>query len=78
MIVFYVLDMKAGFETFLHEQFNFICILSVITNIVIIILTHHTILKTPIQTFLSFNLGILLISSIILITGSRHGYFRHK
>lgn len=76
MLVFFVLDLKAGFESSIHEDFNFVCILSVIINFITIILTHLTIISNPLPTFLSFNIGILIATLMILISGARHGYFK--
>jgi len=75
-VVFFLLDWKSGFVSKWHEQLNLICILCIIVNYLIIILTHHVILEKPIQMFYAFNGGIFAVSILILINGIKHGYFR--
>lgn len=75
MIAFFVIDLKTGFESFYHRQFNLACILAVIANFVLIILTHHLIITKPIPMFFTFNSIIFITNLIILTTLGRHGHF---
>lgn len=76
MVVFIVADWKAGFVSRWHEQLNFICILCLMVNYVLIILTHHTVLKKPIPMFITFNGTVLAVTILILINCIKHGYFK--
>lgn len=75
-VVYFLLDWKSGFINKWHEQLNLICILCVIVNYIIIILTHHVILTKPIPMFFAFNGGIFAVTILILINGVKHGYFK--
>lgn len=74
MVVFTFADIKAGFVSYLHEQFNNICILSVVINFILIILTHHTILQNPIPMFFAFNGSVFAVTVMIGFSIIRHGY----
>lgn len=76
MLIFFVADLKYGFDNWLHAQLNFICILSVIINFILIILTHHVILKTPVEMFFVFNGSIFATTAMILICSTKYGYHR--
>jgi hypothetical protein len=79
MTVFYVADWKCGFVNKYHEHFNFICILCVIVNYIIIILTHHTVIHNdkPQQLFWAFNGGVFAVTVLIVINFLKHGYHRN-
>lgn len=72
MVVFYLIDRSAGFVSYFHKQFNLLCILSVIVNYVIIILTHHKILEKPIPIFYAFNCGIFLATVMVVKSMIKH------
>lgn len=74
MVGFTFADIKAGFVSYLHEQFNNICILSVVINFILIILTHHTILQNPIPMFFAFNGSVFAVTVMIGFSIIRHGY----
>jgi cytochrome c biogenesis factor len=73
-LIFFLLDIKSGFVSFIHKQFNLILILCVIINYVIIILTHHTILQNPKPMFWAFNGSVFAVTLIIGSSILRHGY----
>lgn len=76
MFIFIISDWKSGFVNDFHKQFNFICILSLIVNYIIIILTHHKIILSPLPEFFAFNGGVLAVTLIIVERGVRHGIFK--
>lgn len=76
MLLFFLIDNKIGIRSFLHEQFNILCIISVIFNYIIAILCYHKILYNPMTVFVSFNGGILIATIMVLISGGRHGIFK--
>jgi len=78
MTVFYVADWKAGFVNRYHEHINFICILCVLVNYLIIILTHHTVLhqNKPIELFYAFNGSVFAVTVLIVINFIKHGYYK--
>lgn len=78
MIIFFMIDMKFGLSVGFHEQFNDLCVISVIVNFIIIICTHEKLLIEPSPTFFSFNGGMLIATIMILISCWRHGYFSKK
>ena len=80
MIVFYVWNSKRDIENYYHYELNNICILTVIINYVLIImtLTSKVFLDNPIKTFLSFNFVIAAISIAVLYWGYFYGYFKTK
>lgn len=66
----YLLDRKMGIVSFIHEQFNFLLILCVLINYVLIILTRHCIIDTNWKPmFWSFNGGVLFVTISVLING---------
>lgn len=75
-LLFVLADWKSGFVSRWHEQINFICILCLIVNYILIILTHHTILLKPLPMFYAFNGGVLAVTVAILINGVKHGIFK--
>ena len=75
MVMFFIADWKSGFVNYIHEQFNLLCILCVIVNYILIILTHHIILTSPIPMFFAFNGGVCLVTMMIFISGIRHKTF---
>lgn len=78
MIVFFTADIKAGFVSNYHKQFNFLCILSVIINYILIILIHLTIIKSAAPMLLLFN-GLVFAVTIMIGTNMRkYGYFKKK
>jgi hypothetical protein len=76
MTLFYLTDWKVGFVNKYHEQVNFICILCVLVNYVLIILTHHTVITSPISMFYAFNGGVFAVTVLIVINFIKHGYYR--
>lgn len=77
MTLFYLTDWKVGFVNKYHEQINFICILCVLVNYILIILTHHTIITRPIDMFFAFNGGVFVVTILIVINFIKHGYHKH-
>lgn len=75
MLLFYFIDLKTGFESEWHHQFNTICFMVVILNYVLIIFNHHGLLTDPINKFWCFNGSVIVTSIVILISGGRHGTF---
>lgn len=75
MLVFAILDLKAGFVNFIHQQFNLICFMCLIINYIIIILTHHVILKNTDPLFYAFNGGVFAVTIAVLINGIKHDIF---
>lgn len=75
MLLFYFIDLKTGFESGWHEQFNNICFLVVILNYVLIIFSHHGLLTEPVTMFLCFNGAVIATSLFLLISGGRHDVF---
>lgn len=72
-IILYVSDNKLGIVNFIHEQFNFLLILCVIINYVLIILTHHCLIDGNWkQMFWSFNGAIFVVTMLILYSIKRH------
>lgn len=76
MIVFFLIDLKTGFESIWHKQFNLIAILCVIINYIIIILNHHGLLCDSIGVFWIFNGSVFVTSLMILTSGIHHGIFK--
>jgi hypothetical protein len=76
-IVFFLIDSKAGFVNIYHKQFNFLLILCVIVNYIIIILTHYGILdgNRPIPVFYSFNGSVFAITLIIFERSIKYKVF---
>lgn len=72
MIVFYLLDKSSGFDNWLHKELNKICIFCVLINYVLIILTHHTVLKNEMTELIAFNAAIFVTTLMILISAIRH------
>lgn len=75
MLLFYWIDLKTGFESEWHREFNSICFWVVIINYVLIIFNHHELLTDPIIKFWCFNGSVIVTSIVILISGGRHGTF---
>lgn len=59
-----------------NEQLNKMIFFVILSNFILIILTHHRILTQAPPMFLSFNGLIFAVTSIIGITGYNHGYFK--
>lgn len=76
MLVFCVTDWKLGFVNAFHSQFNFVCFLSLIVNYVLIILTHHQFLTSPVYMFLAFNSGVFAVTMMVFVSGIRHKFFK--
>jgi|GEM_PF-2977984 len=74
MLLFALLDLKCGFVSFMHKQFNLICFICLLINYVIIILTHHTILRDCDPIFYSFNGAVMAVTIMIGSSIYRHGY----
>lgn len=74
MIAFTFADIKLGIIYYLHEQLNTICILTVLTNFIIIILINHLIITKSLFILSTFNLLIFVITVIITISAKRHGF----
>ncbi len=75
MLLFCVLDWKMGFVSEFHSQFNLVGFLCLMVNYMLIILTHHKILTSPIPMFLVFNSGIFLVTMMVFVTGMKHKIF---
>lgn len=76
MVIYFLIDLKTGFENDLHEQANLICILAVIMNFLFIILTLHDVLADPVKMFLTFNGSIIVTTTMILFFGIKYEYFK--
>ena len=75
MFVFIIADIKSGFVSSIHKQLNNICILCLIINYILIILTHHTILQKPKEVFFMFDGSVLAVTVLIFINLFKHDYF---
>lgn len=73
MLLFALLDLKAGFISYMHEQFNLMCFCCLLINYIVIILTHHTILKECDPIFFAYNGGVFAATIMIGSSILRHG-----
>lgn len=71
MLLFYFFDLKTGFESEWHKEFNSICFWTLIMNYILIILNHHELITDPITKFWWFNGSVVVVSLMILINGKR-------
>lgn len=76
MVLFFFIDLKIGFESWWHEQFNTICILTVMINYILIILIHAKVLDDSFKEVIIFNGSVFVTSIMILISGGRHNVFK--
>lgn len=77
MLLFFILDLKLGFVSHLHEQLNLLCFLSVIANILLIICTHLFLIREPLALFFIFNGSIFATTLMVAISMYRHGFFKN-
>lgn len=75
MLLFALLDLKAGFVGFMHTQLNLICFSCLIINYIIIILTHHVVLKNTDPLFYVFNGSVFATTLMIGSSIYRHDYY---
>lgn len=75
MVMYFFIDFKLGFTSYLHQQFNTVCICCVMINFIFIILTHAEILTNPIKMLWCFNGSVFATTAIVLISGLKHGTF---
>lgn len=75
-LLFVLADWKSGFVSRWHEQINFICILCIIVNYIVILFTHHTFLLNPIPMFYAFNGGVLAVTVLVIISSIKYGTFK--
>ena len=59
-----------------HFEISVICKISLIINFMFFALTLCSILKNPVLYLLLFNGCIIAVSSMVLISGIRHDFFR--
>lgn len=71
-IILYVADNKLGIVNFIHEQFNFLFILCVIINYILIILTRHGIIANWQEIFWTFNGLVLFVTLMICYSIRKH------
>lgn len=64
-LLFFVVDSWCGICSILHKYVNYLGLLSIAINFVVIILIHHTMIKGVEQMFRTFN--IMEIVTIILM-----------
>jgi hypothetical protein len=57
-----------------HKQINQISFWCLMSNFLLIILTHLQILTTPVKMFLTFNGAVFAITIMILILGVKYDY----
>lgn len=76
MLIFFFADLKTGFESTWHRDFNTICILSVIINMALILLIRLQVLDDSLTEIIIFNGSVFVVSLGILISGARHGEFK--
>lgn len=75
MLIFYWIDLKTGFESEWHKEFNAICFFAVILNYILVILNHHELLNDPVSKFWCYNGSLFVTSLFVLISGGRHNAF---
>lgn len=80
MLIFREIDMRSGFVSFYHEQFNTICYASVIINLCLCLAIITGLLnRDNWQTNLYiFNGSIFATSVLLLKTMAQYGYFKDK
>lgn len=75
MFCFTIYDLKTGFESQWHKDFNNICIAAIIINNVLMILVHFQVLDDKLTEILIFNGSVFATSLFVLISGGRHNEF---
>lgn len=72
MVSFFLMDRFAGYVNYLHKQFSYLCMASVYSNWVLIIMIHLSIIQGTICFYL-FN-GLIFANTLIIFTCMRrHG-----
>lgn len=76
-LLFFLLDIKAGFVNEYHKQFNLLLVLCILINYIIIILVHSEVLssKNTWPIFYSFDLSVFAITLTIFICEIRYKTF---
>ena len=73
-----LIDEICGYKSYLHQQYNLICKLSILLNIICVILTHMNLTDTLYQRWIMFNGSV--VATVIIITSScfRYGTFSNN
>lgn len=76
MLLFILLDWKAGFQNYLHQQLNLACILCLIIHYIIIIL-HWSIDCDTVFNFFTFNTSVALSGVLLAVTYLKSTWRQH-
>lgn len=75
MILFYLIDRECGFVGWFHKQFNWMCIISVIINYIIIILNRHGFFDDTAKLVFTFHSSIIVVTVLFIVSGIKHKVF---
>lgn len=79
MTLFSWIDLKTITSSYYHNGFNDIAFCALFANFVLNILNHHGIFNSNgASAFLTFNGLFFVLTTMILISGGRHGHFETK
>lgn len=81
LLIFFLytfIDEILSYKSYLHQQYNFICKITIFINIILVLFTHMDIINSLWQKWLMFNGAVIV--AVITITSSafRHGTFSNN
>lgn len=74
-VLFFIMDELFGYKSYLHQQYNLICKITTLLNIILVLLTHMDIIDNLFYKWLMFNGSVIATAIIITLSCFRHGTF---
>lgn len=77
-LLYLIIGEMTGYNCVHEYQSNMICKWVLFSNFIIFAFTQLNLMPKPIMYLYLLNGSVFVISCIIIISGTRHGYFRNK